>query len=173
MPNLRTGHSNDDLAIDAILTPRETEVVELVVQARSNPEIAEELGLELETVKTHISRILTRLNARNRVDIAVKALQLRIVELGDLPETRPQDPAELTEREAEVAALFGEGLGAAAVGQRLGMSTAYVWVVSRTIRRKWRVNTHSELVRLARPYKTPQAGKPPRRVPIRCPASGS
>lgn len=47
------------------LTPREVEVVQLIAKGRQYPEIAEELHIELTTVKTHILNIKTRFEARN------------------------------------------------------------------------------------------------------------
>ncbi|GAA4189969.1 response regulator transcription factor [Streptosporangium oxazolinicum] len=55
----------------ALLAEREREVALAVGRGRSNAEIARELHLALPTVKTHVSRILTRLDLNNRVQIAL------------------------------------------------------------------------------------------------------
>ncbi len=55
------------------LTDREREIATLVGNGFSNPEIAGRLFLAEATVKTHLSTIQTKLDARNRVDIAVLA----------------------------------------------------------------------------------------------------
>jgi DNA-binding NarL/FixJ family response regulator len=55
----------------ALLAEREREVALAVGRGRSNAEIARDLHLALPTVKTHVSRILTRLNLNNRVQIAL------------------------------------------------------------------------------------------------------
>ncbi|MEW2582065.1 response regulator transcription factor [Streptomyces virginiae] len=55
----------------ALLPEREREVATAVGRGLSNAEIATELHLALPTVKTHVSRILTRLDLNNRVQIAL------------------------------------------------------------------------------------------------------
>lgn len=55
----------------ALLGERERQVALAVGRGRSNMEIARELHLALPTVKTHVSRILTRLDLNNRVQIAL------------------------------------------------------------------------------------------------------
>ena len=55
------------------LTRTETTVAGLVAEGRSNPQIAERLFLSRRTVETHISHILTKLNAHSRIDIALTA----------------------------------------------------------------------------------------------------
>jgi DNA-binding NarL/FixJ family response regulator len=55
----------------ARLTDREQEVALAIGQGRSNAEIASELYLSLPTVKAHVSRIFTKLETQNRVQIAI------------------------------------------------------------------------------------------------------
>jgi len=55
----------------ASLTPREVEVWRLVVAGRTNTEIAADLFLGETTVKTHVSRLLAKLGARDRVQLVV------------------------------------------------------------------------------------------------------
>jgi DNA-binding NarL/FixJ family response regulator len=55
------------------LTDRERDVAAAVAQGKSNAEIATDLGLGLATVKTHLTRILTKLDLNNRVQIALLA----------------------------------------------------------------------------------------------------
>jgi DNA-binding NarL/FixJ family response regulator len=57
------------------LTPRETEVLRLVVDGLTNKEISAKLGVELTTVKNHLKNILGKLHLRNRVQAATFALQ--------------------------------------------------------------------------------------------------
>ena len=58
--------------IDA-LTEREEEVLLTVARGRTNAEIAAELHISLSTAKTHIASLMTKLGARNRVEIAMWA----------------------------------------------------------------------------------------------------
>jgi DNA-binding NarL/FixJ family response regulator len=64
------------------LTAREREVLELVSQGLSNAEIAETLVLERTTVKTHVQRILTKLGARNRIEVVIVAYEWGLITPG-------------------------------------------------------------------------------------------
>jgi DNA-binding NarL/FixJ family response regulator len=54
------------------LTPRESEVLALVADGRSNTEIARELGLSLKTVQNHVSNVLAKLQVRDRTQAALR-----------------------------------------------------------------------------------------------------
>jgi DNA-binding NarL/FixJ family response regulator len=57
------------------ITPREQEVLVLVSRGRSNAEIADDLHMSAATAKTHVSRILTKLGARDRSQLVVIAYE--------------------------------------------------------------------------------------------------
>ncbi|WP_336922325.1 response regulator transcription factor [Aquipuribacter sp. SD81] len=61
------------------LTEREEEVLALVARGRTNAEIAAELFVGLSTVKTHVASLMTKLGARNRVEVALWAYEARSV----------------------------------------------------------------------------------------------
>ena len=57
------------------LTDREEEVLLTVARGRTNAEIADELHISLSTVKTHLGSLMSKLGARNRVEIAMWAYE--------------------------------------------------------------------------------------------------
>lgn len=85
----RGERQEEESLVSRSLTPRETEVLKLLAQGRTNYQIARSLGVSLSTVKKHVRYIITKLGVSDRTQAALKA-----VELGLLPSSRNQDGSE-------------------------------------------------------------------------------
>lgn len=72
------------------LTPREREVLALVVEGLNNPKIAERLVVSRSTIKFHVSSILAKLRVSNRAEAAALAVQYRLV----APRSGPEPDAD-------------------------------------------------------------------------------
>jgi DNA-binding NarL/FixJ family response regulator len=68
-----------DAKLTALLTNREHEVLIEVARGHSNPEIAERLHMSAATAKTHVSRLFTKLGARDRAQLVVIAYESGLV----------------------------------------------------------------------------------------------
>jgi len=65
---------------EAGLTPREMQVLQAIVNGKSNKEIGRELALQEVTVKLHARRVYQKLGARNRAEVTAIAIERRIVQ---------------------------------------------------------------------------------------------
>jgi DNA-binding NarL/FixJ family response regulator len=68
---LSNANSGDE---DPHLTTRERQVLDLILLARSNREIAGQLGIEERTVKAHVGRLMRKTGADNRIELSMRAL---------------------------------------------------------------------------------------------------
>jgi two-component system NarL family response regulator len=66
------------------LTSRERDVLRLIVDGWTNPEIASALGIGKGTVKSHVQRIIAKLDAIDRTQAAVRAIQLGLIDVDAL-----------------------------------------------------------------------------------------
>jgi DNA-binding NarL/FixJ family response regulator len=79
VPSLENNGTEEDIIDPYILTERELEVLQLIVEGCSNAVIAERLYITVGTVKTHVRNILNKLCADDRTQAAVRALRSGLV----------------------------------------------------------------------------------------------
>lgn len=81
-PRVAGKQSSDEEAVALLvdqLTPRERQVLELLVEGASGQAIARALGISPNTVRTHVQNVLTKLQVRSRLEAATFAVRHRIV----------------------------------------------------------------------------------------------
>ena len=71
--------NNDEFSIKFSLTNREKEIIAEILKEKSNSEIAEILQISKRTVETHRQNIMLKLNVKNSIGIAVKAMKFELV----------------------------------------------------------------------------------------------
>lgn len=76
-------HPSEEYPVTEELSEREREVLELVVEGKTNREIAVALSITENTVKTYLSNILAKLHLQNRIQAAVYAVRQGLVETPD------------------------------------------------------------------------------------------
>ena len=77
----RPGVASDLDQLTRVLTERELEVLTMVARGMSNGEIAEQLTISPATAKTHVAHLLTKLDARDRIQLVIIAYQSGLVRL--------------------------------------------------------------------------------------------
>jgi DNA-binding NarL/FixJ family response regulator len=75
LQRLAAGPNQQSGAPTERLTPRERDVLELIVEGRTNREIAEQLTLSVGTVKIHVEHIIAKLGVSDRTQAAVRAIE--------------------------------------------------------------------------------------------------
>jgi len=66
---------------DRVITPREEEVLQLIADGCSTPEVAEQLFISQKTVKNHLASIYQKLDARDRTQAVLQAVRMGIVSI--------------------------------------------------------------------------------------------
>jgi DNA-binding NarL/FixJ family response regulator len=79
------------------LTARERQVLDLLALAKSNREIANQLGIEERTVKAHVGRLMRKTGAENRIQLTTRSLNRSLVSEGNTPSTPPDGHASKTQ----------------------------------------------------------------------------
>ena len=75
----------------AHLTDRERQVLDQILLARSNREIARELGIEEQTVQAHVGRLLRKAGADNRIDLLMRASDPALLEAAGIRDRRSEE----------------------------------------------------------------------------------
>lgn len=78
----RTPEEESAALLAGQLTPREREVLSLLVEGSDNAEIARRLAVSANTVRTHVQSILTKLGVRSRLQAAAFAVRHQVVDVG-------------------------------------------------------------------------------------------
>ena len=76
---LNRAHSVEEI-LGKPLTPRETEVLTLIGEGKTNQEIAAKLVISMATVKTHVGNLLAKLQARDRAGLVIAAFRCGFVQ---------------------------------------------------------------------------------------------
>jgi len=74
-------NQNNGQQTDRIITAREEEVLQLIADGCSTPEVAERLFISQKTVKNHLASIYQKLDARDRTQAVLQAVRMGIVTL--------------------------------------------------------------------------------------------
>jgi DNA-binding NarL/FixJ family response regulator len=85
------------------LTERERQVLDLILTARSNREIAHELGIEVRTVQVHVGRLMRKTGAENRIDLLMRSSKPELLEAAGIVDQRGVERRQCDRRIASVA----------------------------------------------------------------------
>ena len=66
---------------DSVISKREVEVLQLIAEGASTPEVAEQLYISVKTVKNHLASIYQKLDSRDRTQAVVRAVRMGIIRL--------------------------------------------------------------------------------------------
>jgi DNA-binding NarL/FixJ family response regulator len=83
------------------LTERERQVLDLILTARSNREIARELGIEERTVQAHVGRLMRKTGADNRIDLLMRASSPALLEAAGIKDRRLDERRQVERRYGE------------------------------------------------------------------------
>lgn len=78
---LKRADSDDESLVYDALTPREREVLTLIAEGLTNPEIADKLVISVKTVDRHRENIMRKLNMNSRIDLVKYAIKIGLIEL--------------------------------------------------------------------------------------------
>jgi len=81
-PGIPPPHGPSPESLSEPLTARETEVLRLLAQGQTNPQIARELVVSPGTVKNHVRHIIAKLGVSDRTQAAVRAMELGLLAPG-------------------------------------------------------------------------------------------
>ncbi len=70
----------DESSLDASLTARERQIIQLLAEGKSNKEVANSLGISVKTAETHRARLMQKLNLHSIADVVHYAVRNRIIE---------------------------------------------------------------------------------------------
>jgi len=79
-PSVSTIVAEEMLSPSESLTPREEEILRLIVDGNSNPQIAKHLSLSIKTVEWHRNNLMSKLHVHNVAELVHNALQYRLIE---------------------------------------------------------------------------------------------
>ena len=75
----KSQHNNDSFSLKYKLTEREKEIIQHILDQKSNVKISEELKISKRTVETHRKNIMLKLNVKNSIGIAVKCIENNVL----------------------------------------------------------------------------------------------